>query len=90
MNEQRVICVLRLFGQNANVFVFTHLLCSTCAVVMALCSVLILRGVCRGVCVFFSCAWLTVCVPSNVRVSKQDTGESIHLGCRAQFAVAAQ
>lgn len=56
MNEQRVICVLRLFGQNANVFVFTHLLCSTCAVVMALCSVLILRGVCRGVCIL-SCAW---------------------------------
>lgn len=86
MNEQRVICVLRLFGQNANVFVFTHLLCSTCAVVMALCSV------CLQGCVYsFMClAWLTVCVPSNVRVSKQDTGESIHLGCRAQFAVAAQ
>lgn len=61
MNEQRVICVLRLFGQNANVFVFTHLLCSTCAVVMALCSVLILRGVCRGVCILFMCLADGVC-----------------------------
>lgn len=47
---------------------------------------------CLQGCVYsFMClAWLTVCVPSNVHVSKQDTDESIHLGCRAQFAVAAQ
>lgn len=84
------LCAAFVWTKCECICVYTFVMQHMCRSDGSLFSAYIAR--CLQGCVYsFMClAWLTVCVPSNVRVSKQDTGESIHLGCRAQFAVAAQ